>query len=93
MITRKRGLTCQHLVHENSNTPAINFIVVGLPACNFWGKIVKSPTKSASGPLRDDRPTEIGNFKVVTETNDVLRFDVTMHYSKTMKICNSRSNL
>jgi hypothetical protein len=93
MFTRKRGLTCQHFIHENSNAPAIDFIVVSLPAGDFWRKIVKSPTKSASRSLRDDRPTKIGNFKIVAETNDILRFDVSMHDSKTMKICHSRSNL
>lgn len=40
-----------------------------------------------------DRPTEISYLETIPKTNDVLRFDISMHYTRFMKIGDSCSHL
>ena len=72
-------LSCEHLIHENTDAPAVYFVRVGLPVGDLRRKIVKSATKSASMASSNGGPSEVCQFKSVSTTDyDILRLNVTV---------------
>lgn len=86
----KRRFDGEHLVHENADTPAVDFVVVVGPLCDFGGDVVEGAAEGSSLTVSLDGPSEIGDFEMVVEADHVFWFQVAMNYAVSMKVLNSR---
>lgn len=86
LLLRERGFTCQHLVHQNSNTPAIYFIGIILPFHNLRRYIIHSPTQSLPRPGSMYRPPEVCQFQSLPKADNILRFDIPMHDASLVQV-------
>lgn len=89
----KGRLNCKHFIHENSHAPTVNLIIVVVPLSHFRRDVVEGAAESAALLISFDGPPEVGDFEVVTQTDDVLRFEVPMNDSVPVQILYSGENL
>lgn len=85
LLTEGR-MHCQHLIHENSYTPAVNFVVVIGPFCYLGRYIVQSAAESLSLPVCLDGPSEVSYLEMISKANNVFRLQVSMHDPVSMHV-------